>query len=287
MPDFIVPGFPKCGTTWLYDRLRELPEFDMPPHKELHFFNRDKLYNSGEAGSTQSYLKNRKRLLRNFGYKGLPFMLQYIKVYEKNEVTYKNLFNQKDGLSGDITPVYILLNEKGVEKMSHHLNGVKIVFILRDPVDRAWSQFRMYMRKNNLTEIDAKEAIDFFNKDVRRRRGSYASSITNFQKYFTDSQIMVTFYDVLQKEPKTFLENIVQFLGKSSVGISDSAALNQKSNVSKKYDIDESLYKILIKQHKEEYEWLISNIGSYSNLWYNLHFGEKTKTENYKDYIIL
>ena len=43
---FIGIGAQKAGTTWLYDRLSELPAFDLPPKKEIHFFDASKSYPS-------------------------------------------------------------------------------------------------------------------------------------------------------------------------------------------------------------------------------------------------
>src|SRR5690554_3490583 len=103
---FIVPGFPKCGTTWLYDRLNELPDFQMPPHKELHYFNRCKRFKPiAETGRTQSYLMNRKRILRNFGFSGFAFFVNYLNPFKNNDQLYVSFFNKTERISGDITPL--------------------------------------------------------------------------------------------------------------------------------------------------------------------------------------
>ena len=168
--DFVCPGFPKGGTTWLYERLSELPEFSMTPQKEIHWFDRSSKYQSSK-NLENTIFKNRvkdrlktKWLIKAISHTAMKFLrfdIQGVKFYRKwyfsnfNNEWYLSLFNYGSGITGDITPTYCLLDDTDVEEMSSVLpKGIKLIFVLRNPVDRAWSHFRMSMRKRNKLKLD-------------------------------------------------------------------------------------------------------------------------------------
>lgn len=273
-PDFIIPGFPKTGTTWIYDQLCELPDFEMPPVKELHYFNRSKKYDKNKrTGGNQNYFINRKRLLRNFNYSGVSFFSNYLAFNLSNDELYHKLLSGYSKLTGDITPTYCLLSDKGVKKMSELINGTNIVFVLRDPVERAWSQFRMNLRKNNqsLSQYENREIINFMGRDTQLLRSNYSEAITSFRKHFTDSSIAITFYDYLSKDPIGLLVDLVSFLGGNPSNIKSLSQINKKSNVSKDYIIPDVVYNYLNQEFRPEYLWLSKNIGGYCNKWASNH----------------
>lgn len=273
--DFIVPGFPKCGTTWLYDRLCEMPQFDLPHHKELHYFNRKKAFSDGPKASVESYILNRKRLLRNFGYGGIRFFQKYLKIWKANDSLYKELFNEKERISGDITPVYVLLDGPKVRDMRNLIGDVKIIFIFRDPIERAWSQFRMIMRKrgiHDLAGIDNKEVISILNMDHLQRRGDYKRGYETFRYEFHKSEFHVGFYDHLQKDPQGFLGSMLRFLTAYQDVDLSKVKIKQRSNVSPRIEMPDEVYTYLKDTNFKQYEWLMSEFEQYPKQWYDKHY---------------
>ncbi|MEL7250859.1 MAG: sulfotransferase domain-containing protein [Bacteroidota bacterium] len=269
-PDFIVAGFPKCGTTWLYDRLRELPDFGMPTGKELHFFSRHQQYNlKGETGATRQTLNLRKLLLRNFGIGGVDFFLHYLKFWQSNEQLYLRLFDALTGISGDVTPIYSMLPIESVKRLARLVPETKIVFIMRNPVDRAWSHFRMYLRNNGkrFDKLEEEEMHWFFNRPLMRNRGGYREAIEKYQQCFPPENISIHFYDQLRQAPEAFLAEIVGFLGGRKETISEYCTLDAVSNASKQIAIPEQVEEYLRVLNQSELEWTKENFPEQTEAW--------------------
>src|SRR5204862_1649310 len=68
---------------------------------------------------------------------------------------YGRLFELKGALlSGDITPAYSMLNDEIIQRITHHFPNLKVVFMARDPVERAWSQLSMSVRFRMIKPFD-------------------------------------------------------------------------------------------------------------------------------------
>ena len=280
-PDFLLPGFPKCGTTWLYHRLNELPDFDMPPHKELHFFSRENKYSNGEAGKTYNKFFNRKRLIRNFKISGLNFFRIFIRFYESNDITYLKLFNKFEGLTGDITPTYAMISDEVVKKMSEFLPDVKLIFVIRDPIERAWSQFRMHLREQNqsLENYGLNETLNFLKDDLQIRRGKYLQSIDRYTNFFQNSPIILIYYDLLKEDPNCFLKILVSFLGGNPNSVKKLSTLNKKSNVSVKEKMPKQIFDHLKDQYFSEIKNLANRYEGYSRSWYKKYYNTSEDRE--------
>jgi hypothetical protein len=104
LPNFLIIGAAKAGTTWLYERLRRHPEVYMPGVKELAFFSRD-----GNEGKTREW-------------------------YEKH-------FEAAPAV-GEATPAY-LYHPQAPRRIANVISDVKLIACLRHPTDRAYSHYWM------------------------------------------------------------------------------------------------------------------------------------------------
>src|SRR6266566_3828362 len=151
LPDFLCVGVHKGGTTWLYQQLAEHPDFWMPPLKELHYF--DQLSGIPPVASARArddrdhhFLESLKRLSAR----------SHLDLED-----YARLFAPKGSLlSGDITPAYSMLNDEVIERIVSHFPNLKVIFLARDPVERAWSQLSMGVRLRNIIPFDAADVHD-------------------------------------------------------------------------------------------------------------------------------
>ena len=144
-PDFLCVGAQKAGTSWLYRQLESHPDFWMPPIKELHYFdqlNRTKRFHPPRCGDERdtSFLENMENLRDRF----------YLDLE-----SYGRLFCHKGPLlSGDISPAYSTLNDEIIERVVDRFPSLKVIFLARDPVERAWSQLSMGMRLGTITPFN-------------------------------------------------------------------------------------------------------------------------------------
>jgi hypothetical protein len=206
-PDFLCVGAQKGGTSWLYRQLALHPDFWMPPVKELHYF--DELSRIPSVNSTRTrddrdcrFLERVKRLSA----------LSYIDLQD-----YARLFESKGSLlSGDITPAYSMLSDEVIERIVDRFPNLKVIFLARDPVDRAWSQLSMGVRLRNISPFDATNADDvirnLLNPGVLLR--SHPSKIVaRWRRYVPPDSFRIYFFDDLEKNPAELRRSILLFLG--------------------------------------------------------------------------
>jgi hypothetical protein len=147
-PDFLCVGAQKAGTSWLYRQLEAHSDFWMPPVKELHYLdqlNRTKRFHDPRCGDKRdaSFLDSMHNLRGRF----------YLDLGR-----YGQLFQHKgERLSGDISPAYSTLNDEIIERVVNHFPDLKVVFLARDPVERAWSQLSMGVRLRTINKFDAND----------------------------------------------------------------------------------------------------------------------------------
>lgn len=138
LPNFLVAGFPKCGSTSLYYYLREHPQIFLPKQKELHYFSFDiiKKLNTGRGD---------KQIKK--------FHIGDLKKYQScfDSVTTEIAI-------GDVSPSYANYPEV-IDKIKQTLHkDPKIVLILRDPIQRAYSNY-LHLRRENRETLSFHEAL--------------------------------------------------------------------------------------------------------------------------------
>ncbi|MFA0964680.1 sulfotransferase [Roseivirga sp. BDSF3-8] len=175
LPDFLVIGAEKSGTTWLKHNLNEHPEVFVPSKKELNFFDKDEHYDQG---------------------------LSY----------YASFFEQADGnvKKGELTPGYLHTPEKSAARIYELFPQIKLIAILRDPVERAWSNFLMH-KADGRTDASFADIISQNHSIVTK--GYYYQQLLPYLNRFPSENIMILNYDRLKSEPAALLKQIFSFIG--------------------------------------------------------------------------
>ena len=205
-PDFLCVGAQKGGTSWLYQQLASHPDFWMPPIKELHYF--DKL---SRTKATPPRPRDERDLCFLERIKGLSAESH---IALEN---YARLFEPKGPLlSGDISPTYSMLNDEIIERVVSHFPNLKVIFLARDPVDRAWSQLSMGVRLGMISpfdETDSGEVIrNLLNPGVLSL--SHPSKIVaRWKLYVHPDRFRIYFFDDLERNPAELRCSILHFLG--------------------------------------------------------------------------
>ena len=213
-PNFIIAGFPKCGTTSLFHYLKQHPDIFMPNQKELHFFTQAQIFklNKGPKDKVvkQSHIKSEK---------------EYLELFKsvKDEVAV-----------GDASPSYINYPEN-FGMIKQYLNDPKVIVIVRDPIDRAYSNY-LHLKR------ELRETMDFFsalkNEDNRREESYsdfwyYRFNSTYYKKILmakkTFSNVLVLTTEEFKRNPEITLKKVYSFLGVKL--IVKKQALETKFNV--------------------------------------------------------
>jgi Sulfotransferase domain len=209
-PDFLVIGAQRAGTTWLHRVLRQHPSLWLAPVKELHYF--DKL----DTVRTCLDPKERRRL----GF-GRLWLLDSWAVHfwlgRRHDAWYARLFEdaRRRGLiSGEITPAYAILGEDIFRRIKSMNRDVKLIFIMRDPLERAWSAVNNALRKGQVDgAFNVEKAIARARSSGTAARSAYTKTIQTLEEVFQRSQLHYCFFDDLRDRPETLVTEIVSFLG--------------------------------------------------------------------------
>ncbi|HZQ05313.1 MAG TPA: sulfotransferase domain-containing protein, partial [Anaerolineae bacterium] len=136
--------------------------------------------------------------------------------------TYKNLFRGANGARaiGERSNIY-LYSSKARERIYHYLPDVKLVVILRNPVERAFSNYLMYVR-DGLETLSFEQALQAEGQRMQEgweygwyyvQLGFYYRQLKPYYEIFDASQIRVFLYEEFDREPLRVLKEIFHFVG--------------------------------------------------------------------------
>jgi hypothetical protein len=208
LPDFFVVGQPKCGTTALYEMLKQHPQIFMPELKEPHFFVTDE------------------------GYSGMPETLgRYLRAFHGLEASdkYLSLFTaaSPDQRAGDGSASY-LWSRNAAHGIAQAQPSAKIIAILREPVSLLRSLHLQMVEarvetEQNLRKALVREASELANGNAvplptGRQQLYYADHVRyveQLQRYFDlfpAAQILVLIYDEFRQDNAATVGKILRFL---------------------------------------------------------------------------
>jgi hypothetical protein len=288
-PHFLGIGAPKAGTTWLWSQLQRHPEVWLTPRKEIHFFDRSTRYPSPNRLATASFkqrLLGSKKWERPEVVRGLA-AIAYNAILGRfrtaawwsdwtfgyyDENWYVNLFSQAgpDQICGEISPSYSILYPEEVSRIKAVNPDVRIIFMIRDPIDREWSGLRYHVSRT--TKKEGVGSVDYFMDRLTRTRktaivrGDYASTVDNYLQFFDSSQILICFYDAIANDPEGLMHSITSFLG---IRHFPADAVDSKTlvNASPKLDMPEQIRDYLVEMYSPMLTCLSKRFGSYASGW--------------------
>jgi len=212
--NFIVIGAMKAATTSLYTYLKQHPEIFMTKVKEPMFFNNF----------------NQNKDYKLLGRKG-------------NKITtleeYFSLFSDVENESaiGEASPAYIY-NENAPQLIKEHLPDVKIIAILRQPVERAYSNYLHTKRADRENLNSFEQVIEIENQRIEDNwsplyhyieKGYYSVQLKRYYNIFPKENIKVYLFEDVVKNTKETLKDIFKFL---NVDENIEVDTSKKSNVS-------------------------------------------------------
>ena len=219
---FMCIGAQKAGTTWLYEMLESIEGLGLAKQKEVHFWD-----------------WNRRKGL---GWYSRQFPLKHI--------------------VGEITPCYMALSEKHVAEIHQLFPRLKIIFVARDLVDRAWSAMTMELRSNARglkpgqfdipydqmdtqtrskleRDSDPQSYTDSYFMDILRSkthcdRSDYARALRLWLKYFPKDQVLILKYRDISQNPRHFMKQVLAHIhpteGDKLVNCLDQGLLQKRVN---------------------------------------------------------
>jgi Sulfotransferase domain len=193
--DFIVPGAQKSGTTALHYFLSQHPQIALPDQQELHFFDDEEIFS------------------RSADYEILHRHFRPI---------------ARSTMAGEVTPSYLYW-KSAIERIHAYNPRIKLLVVLRNPIDRAFAHWNMQRFKD-------REPLDFLAalKEEPRRsaqslaiesrrfsyvdRGFYSAQLERVFKFFPRGQLMVVKFEEFRDRKQETLDTIFDFLGVKRMG---------------------------------------------------------------------
>lgn len=201
LPDFIIIGAMKCGTTTLHHQLREHPQVRAPIRKEIHFFDRE--FAHGPAWYRAHF---------------------------------PSALIGRSWRTGEASPYYVC-HPHVPARIAELLPDIKLIVLFRNPVARAYSHYRQIQARGwePLTFEEALEAEaerigpelarmetdpTYYSETHRRysylQRGRYVEQLERWLRFFRREQLMIIPTEELRAEPNRVHAKLQQFLGIAS-----------------------------------------------------------------------
>jgi hypothetical protein len=169
---------PQGATTWLFENLRRHPQLFVPSSKEVRFFDR-KFYRSFEW--------------------------------------YRSTFDEAgDRRRGEITPAYCILPSERIGVLASLLPDVRLVLMLRHPVQRVWSAARRilgHLGRRNLDGVTLEELEGVLARPGVHARTDYPAILDRWQAHFPKDQLLVQFTEEVAQDPVEVLRKVFRHLG--------------------------------------------------------------------------
>lgn len=176
--DFLGIGAQKAATSWLHRELALHPEVRFPGGKEVHFWDR-------RAGRPAS---------------------EWLALFEKPP---------PGAVQGEITPAYALLDEATVREVAALAPGLRVLFCLRNPMERAWSAALMALERAELCLEEASDAwfVDHFRSRGSLARGDYETTLRRWRAVFGAERVALLWWERIRRDPRGVMEDVARHLG--------------------------------------------------------------------------
>ncbi len=231
MPNFLVIGAPKAGTSALYSYLQQHPQIFMSAVKEPHFFSFENEEIKAKGPGDIERLAGTVTRLED-----------YQKLFE----------SVSDEIAiGEASTTY-LSSDKAAGRIKYHLPQVKLIAILRNPVDAAYASFLHLRRDGDEPINDFALALQQEEERIAKKwegiwnyknRGFYYQQVKRYFDIFNREQIRIYRYEDFKSEPAKILQDIFAFL---EVDQSFTPDMSEKYNVSA-MPKNQALNRLLVK----------------------------------------
>ncbi|MFA5114041.1 MAG: sulfotransferase [Candidatus Margulisiibacteriota bacterium] len=208
LPNFICIGAQRAGTTWLHRMLLSHPGIYLPAQKELHYFD--------EKPDFSDYQGLGKKWMGKRPYYDMNDRADWLWYQEQ----FKAGWDHK--IRGEITPFYATLSDQRVACMADKLSALKLIYIIRNPIKRAWSNFRYLCLKEGIgspSELDGQAMCDTIMHPQQLRHGEYRRNITIYESHFQPDRILYLFYDDIVQKPAEVISQVYSYLGAANISL--------------------------------------------------------------------
>ena len=256
LPDFLIIGSAKCGTSSLYEYLIKHPNIESAIGKEINYF--DMQYE-----------------------KGINWYKTYFPSLIQKDVS-KNIFSKKL-ITGEATPRYID-HPLAIKRIKNDLPNVKLIVMLRNPIDRAYSHWNMMVTHKH-ENLSFEEAINkekqrilglykkmetdqrFYSKEYfwygYLERSTYINRLKKWFEYFPREQFLILKSEELFNDPNNTYKKVLEFLKLEKVDLENYKTFRKGKYKKEKMNSEtrKKLIEYFQPYNMELYKLLNDNLG--------------------------
>ncbi len=273
---FVCIGAQKSGTTWLARMLAMHPDLFVTPVKEIHYFDH-------VAGLTE-HLSSHKRRSRYRKYhqrmwtqwsqfsehRGQWSWYRHYMSSPIDDAWYAGLFRHRGPkrFAGEVTPEYAILGRDGLAHIKRLAPDARVMFIMRNPVERTWSQVLHQCRVRGLdANRQSKEAIVAMLAEPRfGELGDYATTLDDMAAVFRPEQCLPLFYEEMHQDRLAALEGVCRFIG-TNFSADYFSGLGRRFNRSQEAALPEAVRVYLRQTYRGQAEAVRRRVGRIPAAW--------------------
>ncbi len=231
LPDFLIVGAARSGTWWLASRMARHPQVYMA---------------RGEQSGEVKY---------------------FSKYFHRPLSTYAALFRDAgDRVKGEKSPHYCSLPKSRIRLIHDLMPQLRLVLILRNPIDRAWSEASTALLRNGerrLSEIEPQEVY----RVLDRVRLNYSTIVDNWLECFDASQLHICFFDDISHDTESLLRGVFHHIGVDTDIDYGGFGLGEVVNRGAGIEIPNCYYTYLRGAYTGEIHELQRRFGERARLW--------------------
>ena len=220
LPNFLIFGVQKAGTTSVYSYLQQHPQVFMSPRKETEFLGREPT----QTDEPQLTPGGREQIVTIEDYQAL-----FADVTTEVAV-------------GEASPNYLFLHKRAVPAIQKYVPRAKLVAILRNPVERTYSDYLMHVRQvvGNQKPL-AQQVKTSADSSFTLLKGRYFTGVKHFLETFGHQQVKLFLYEDLKDDAAALMANLYSFIGVDPQFAVDVGQRQQTAEVPKNQSINHLL----------------------------------------------
>lgn len=281
-------GATKSGTTWLHDYLASHPDAVTPPRKELHYFDslsEDGAFSlEGMQATIGAEIRALKARLTNVpADKKRPIQRRIGRLQDLRTIyaqggpegleTYRRYFGFEFARSGakvatDITPSYGMLSDTWFARLVNAMPVTRFVYVMRDPVERLWSNIRMNANNKakegeSVSELcmNAVDRLLVKGRNATFERGNYAATLEKLERHVPEGNRLVMFFENMFSQK--MMDAFCKFLGISE----HPAQVSRPSYVGISLRLDDARRRGLAELLAPQYAAVEARFGALPDRW--------------------
>lgn len=245
LPNFVIIGAPKCGTSWLRLVLAEHPGIIMV-HEEIEFF-------SHNLGSRLEWYR------RHFA-EDSPAL-------DQRNAAYRAPY--RDCLIGEKSASYCSIPPQRIDLVHRFLPEARLILMIREPIQRHWAHAKRYYSKKwrcDIADVPEEEVFRFFRKT--RKLGEHANTIENWTAAYGEERLLVLLQEEALADPVRCYECTLAHIGlPREIDLAHFPSLSKRVNPGPKSPINPRAAEFLAEMFAPERERLRQVVGDRLAAW--------------------